>query len=302
MAWHPFRNLGLKAAALALGSLLWFTVSSQEVERVVDVPLDSRNLPSGLEVTQQPDRVEVRLRGPSSEIASLQDGLVSVVADLGGSEPGDHMIVLQPSDVRAPLGVTVTKVEPSTVTFKLEASGSADVPVRADVVGQPIPGYVVTEAIAEPATVTITGPVSRLRLTKEAVTEKVSVEGQSGTFVAQNVSVGVNDALVRVEQGRTVRVTVRIEPASAERTFTEQLIGLRNLPNILQAQLEPTVVAVTAHGRAATLSELPASAINPWVDLTGVGPGLHELPVNVDLPRELTLVSVRPAIVTVRVR
>ena len=35
MAWHPFRNLGLKVVALLLGTLLWFTVSGQQVERTV---------------------------------------------------------------------------------------------------------------------------------------------------------------------------------------------------------------------------------------------------------------------------
>jgi len=302
MAWHPFRNFGLKAAALALGALLWFTVSSEEVERLVDVPLDSRNLPPGFEITEQPDRVEVRLRGPATEIANLQDGLVSVVADLAGVGPGERMVVLEPADVRAPYGVTVTKVEPSTVTFRIEVSGSIDVPVRVELVGQPAPGYVVTEYFPDPKTVTVVGPESRLRMTREAVTVPVSVDGQSGTFTAQNIGVGVADALVRLQQARTVRVTVRIEPASDERTFTGRTIELRNLLVVNQAQPEPIVVAVTVHGRAATLSDLPESAIRPYLDLRGVGPGLHELPVNVDIPRELTLVSVRPATVTVRVR
>ena len=35
MAWHPFRNLGLKIAALVLGTLLWLTVSGHEIERRV---------------------------------------------------------------------------------------------------------------------------------------------------------------------------------------------------------------------------------------------------------------------------
>ena len=35
MAWHPLRNLGLKLAALALGTALWFTVSGPQVERNV---------------------------------------------------------------------------------------------------------------------------------------------------------------------------------------------------------------------------------------------------------------------------
>jgi YbbR domain-containing protein len=302
MAWHPFRNFGLKAAALALGTLLWFTVSSDEVERLVHVPLDNRNLPAGFEITEQPESVEVRLRGSTTEIANLQDGQVSVVADLSGVGEGNQMVVLEPSDVRAPLGLVVAKVEPSTVTFRIEASATRDVPVVADLVGQVAPGYVVVDWLVEPPSVTVAGPQSRLRSTKEAVTVPVSVEGKTGTFEAQNVGVGVSDALVRLQQARTVQVTVRIEPASGEKTFTRRVIAFRNLLAGTQVEADPTVVDVTVHGRSATLADVPDSAINPFVDLAGVGQGLHEIPVNVDVPRDLTLVSVRPMTVSVRVR
>ena len=54
MAWHPFRNLGLKFAALGLGTLLWFTISGQQVERTVSrVPVVYRNVPGGLQITQR---------------------------------------------------------------------------------------------------------------------------------------------------------------------------------------------------------------------------------------------------------
>ncbi len=301
MAWHPFRNLGLKAAALALGALLWFTVSSEEVERTIPVPIAIRNLPSGLEITEQPDNVEVRVRGASVEVASLQPGQISVVADLGGAEAQDTVVLLEPEDVRAPLGVSVVQVEPSTVVFKIEKSGVAEVPVKPNITGQPAPGYVVRGTIVEPKSVTVVGPASRLRSTTDAMTERVSIEGATRDFV-QVVGVGVSDAMVRLSAARTVRVTVRIEPASDERTFSGRTIGLRNVLAGRQAMLEPSTVAVTVQGRAATLSSLPETAINPWVNLTGVGPGLHELPVNVDLPLEITMVSVRPATVTVRVR
>ena len=54
MAWHPFRNLGLKTVALVLGSLLWLVVSGQQVERSVRVPLEYRKKPLGLEITGDP--------------------------------------------------------------------------------------------------------------------------------------------------------------------------------------------------------------------------------------------------------
>ena len=301
MAWRPFRNAGLKVAALALGTLLWFTVTSDEVERLVEVPIAIRNLPAGLEITQQPQAVEVRVRGSAAELGGLQAGQLSVVADLSDTGPGETVVLLVPSDVRAPLGVTVEQLEPSTVTFKVEKSAQADVPVRPNVVGQPAPGYVFLEALVEPRTVTVVGPASRLRSTTYATTERVSIEGLTTNFV-QVVAVGVGDALVRLREARTVRVTIRIEPASAERTIGGRTIAFRNVLAGRQPLVEPSTVAVTVQGRAVTLSDLPESAVNPWVDLSGVGPGLHELPVNVDLPLGFTLVSVRPGTVSVRVR
>jgi YbbR domain-containing protein len=203
--------------------------------------------------------------------------------------------------VRAPLGVEVSQLEPSTVMFKLEPSGIADVAVRATIEGQPAPGYVFREALVEPRTVTVVGPASRLRSTTFAVTERVSIEGLTNTVI-QVVGVGVSDALVRLREARTVRVTVRIEPASAERTLRDRPIAFRNLLAGRQAMVEPTSVAVTVQGRAATLPDLAEDSVQPWVDLSGLGPGRHVLPVNVALPLGHTLVAVRPATVSVRVR
>ena len=35
MAWHPFRNFRLKIVAVALGTLVWFTVSGQQADGTV---------------------------------------------------------------------------------------------------------------------------------------------------------------------------------------------------------------------------------------------------------------------------
>jgi len=65
MAYNPFRNLGLKVLALAIASLLWFTMAGEHVvERIVRVPLEMQNRHEQLElVGNPPDQVEVRLRG-----------------------------------------------------------------------------------------------------------------------------------------------------------------------------------------------------------------------------------------------
>ena len=71
MAWHPFRNLGLKVAALGLGTLLWFAISGQQVERTVSrVPVVYRNVPTGLQITGDlTEAVTVHVRGSENQIS-----------------------------------------------------------------------------------------------------------------------------------------------------------------------------------------------------------------------------------------
>ena len=51
MAYHPFRNPGLKLMAVLLAAALWFTVAGEhEVERTMRVPLDFGNKPPFMEI------------------------------------------------------------------------------------------------------------------------------------------------------------------------------------------------------------------------------------------------------------
>ena len=70
MAYHPFRNLGLKFLSICIAALLWLVVAGERVvERVMRAPVEFQNLPAGLElVGNPPDTVEVRLRGSSGAL------------------------------------------------------------------------------------------------------------------------------------------------------------------------------------------------------------------------------------------
>jgi YbbR domain-containing protein len=212
MAWHPFRNVGLKLTALVLGTLLWYTVSGHRIERRLPVPVSYSNLPSPLELTgDQMDTVSVHVRGDDSVIRGLAEGQLQVVVDLGDAHSGNNIIPLRTDEVVAPIGVDVLQIDPGTVTVTLERSGRLDVAVRPTVEGDPAPGYVVGTITAEPAVVTVAGPESRLRSPISVVTERVLIDGRSSSVI-QDVGVGVTDAQLRVVRPHTVRVTIQILP------------------------------------------------------------------------------------------
>ncbi len=210
MAWHPFRNPGLKFVALGLGTLVWVTFGSDHfVERSVRVPLVFRNVPATLEIAPgAPDSVEVHLRGRSSQLTGDQ-GEVIVYIDLTDTRPGSRLFHLRTDQVTTPFGVEVTQVFPSTVMLTLETTGRRKVAVAPTVEGTPAKGFVVREVTVEPAEVDVVGPLGALTALKTAITETVMIDGAEST-VTRVVSIGVADSSLRLREPRTARVTVVI--------------------------------------------------------------------------------------------
>ena len=297
MAWHPFRNVGLKVLALAMGALLWFTVSGQQAERPVsDVPVVFVNKPDGLELTEQTSVVDIHVRGLDSQLRTIQARDFEARVDLKGARLGTQQIPLRTDQVNAPFGLEVTQVQPGAVMALLEVAGAASMSVVADVDGTPRQGFVVTETTVEPATVTVLGPQRRISPTSAATTDKVSIEGASSTVTA-NVKVGVADAALRLREPTNARVVVKIEPAG-ERVFAAARVAMRNLGQGLKAHVDPGVVSVVVRGGQSVLARLGPDAAAPYVDVTGLGPGRHEVPIFLDPVGRLTSTA-RPATVTV---
>lgn len=210
MAWHPFRNLGLKFVAVGLGTMLWATVGSDHfVERSVRVPLVFRNVPPTLEIAPDaPDSVEVHLRGRVSELTGDQGDII-VYIDLADGRTGSRLFHLRTDQVTTPFGVEVTQVFPSTVMLTLETTGTKSVPVEATVEGRPAEGYEIGEIKVDPGQVDVAGPESQLKALRTAITETVMVDGARSN-VTRVVSVGVANSSLRLREAKTARVTVEI--------------------------------------------------------------------------------------------
>ena len=303
MAYHPFRHLGLKVLAIALSTLLWLTVAGEHVvERSLRVPLEFRNIPPQLEITgDPPDNVDVRLRGSSAVLGRLDSGEVVAVVDLTGGRPGSRLFHLRNDEVRAPFGVEVAQVLPSTVSLELEKSATRMLPVVPAVLGEPAPGFVVGRRTAEPATVKVIGPESHVRALAEATTEPVNIAG-SRERVRDVVTVGVTDASVRLDSSVSATVLVEVLPAPVEREVGGVPVRWRNLGSGMRAQVSPSVAKVSVRGRREALEELRADAIEAFVDLAGLGAGRYNLRVQVDPSEHFGLNTITPGVVEVTIK
>ena len=299
----PFGNLGLKALSLAIGVLLWFSVSGEEtVERGLRAPLELQQFPSGLEIQgEAPSTVDVRVRGTSGALSRVGPGDIVAVIDLHAVHAGNRLFPMTTEQVRSPYGVEVVQVTPSTIALALENSVTRQVPVTPSVEGAPAPGYVVVgKPVVMPDHVDIVGPETAVKRAVEAVTETVSLAGLRESL-REDVTVGLLDPSLRLKTQRTVSVAVKIAPGPMERAMRGLPVRLRNIGARLSAQAVPAVIDVGVRGTRDVINRLTADEVAVSVDVGGLGEGEYMLPVHADTGERAGVTRVEPSTVQVRI-
>lgn len=293
-----FRYFGLKLLSLALGALIWLLVSGEQVvERTMRIPLEFTNLPAALElVGAPPTLVDVRVRGSAGALSRVAAGEVVAMLDLRTARPGGRLFQLTVDDVRAPFGIEVVQISPSTVSVGFESSAMKVVPVVPEIDGEPLDGFLVGGVSATPPMVTVVGPASAVARLTEAITEPVSV-AEASTDVVEMVTIGLTDPQIRLMSPASAKVSVSVVPQPVEWAVVAVPVDAGSE----SVQITPREVTVYVRGpreaRSAQAGDFKAS-----VDVQGLRPGLFELPVRVVPPEHIGVVRVEPATVRVRVR
>jgi YbbR domain-containing protein len=293
------RNVGIKSLSVALATVVWVLVSGEQVvERALRIPLEFANLPAELEIVGgAPAVVDVRVRGSSGALGRVTALELVAVLDLGSARPGQRLFRLTGADVRAPFGVEVVQITPSTVAIGFESPAMKMVPVVPEIQGEPADGYVLGVVAVDPASVQVFGPSSAIDGLSTAMTEPVSVAGAQGP-VTETVNVGVSDPAVRLRSSVVATVTVDVLVRPAEWAIAGIPVHARVGGSSATVVAE---VAVFLRGPR----ELRSSAVesyNASIDTEGLPSGVFELPVNVTPPAGIDVMRVEPPFVRVEVR
>jgi hypothetical protein len=303
MAYHPFRNFGLKFLSLGIALLLWLSISGEQVvERSLRAPLELQNIPEQLEVLgDPPGTVDIRVKGSSAALTRLGPSDVVAFLELGSARPGRRLFHLLPEHVRVPYGVEVAHLSPSTIPITFERSGSRTIPVVPQVEGEPAEGYMQAQVTADPPMVEVVGPENLLNRLTEVITEPVSVSGAAG-IVQELVTIGVGDPALRLKSPGSALVTVNIVPVPIELTVQKVPVQVRNVTSGRSARCRPDVVAVLLKGNRGFLEEVTVESLDVHVDIVGLGPGRYNLPVMIEPVAGVTVLGTEPATVSVLIR
>ena len=131
------QNFVLKVIALALAVAAWWYVAGESKVLVsFTVPLEIRNVPKGLTMTNKPEReVEVRLSGPSSLLSGLRPSEISAGVDLAAARAGRQFFTMDDRLVKVPPGIKVQRIFPPSIEVILDRTEQRVIPVSVRIGG-----------------------------------------------------------------------------------------------------------------------------------------------------------------------
>jgi len=204
------QNLGLKVVAFALAvAAWWFVAGESKVLVSFPIPLEIRNVPKGLTVTNKPERqVEVRLSGPSSLLSGMRPSEISAGVDLSAARAGRQNFTLDDRAVKAPPGIKVQRIFPSSIEVILDRTERRTVPVSARIGGGAAVRRRVAKVEIDPPSVEVEALTEEFSRMQAVYTEEVVPERTEGAYSAV-VRVETREPHAKIVGSPSVRVKIR---------------------------------------------------------------------------------------------
>jgi YbbR domain-containing protein len=201
-------NLGMKLTAVFLSIFLWLFVTSRgQSEISLDVPIEFKDIPPGLEIVSQSVKViGLNMRGQERLLKNIKPSDISVSLDLSKAKPGESTYSVHQEDMRLPHAITVTNINPASVKIVTEETVRKTVRVIPILTGEPERGFYVKSVSVIPPSIEIEGIRREVSRTNTLKTEPVDVTGVNETF-AEDSKLDMTGRIVRT---KTATVTVQV--------------------------------------------------------------------------------------------
>jgi hypothetical protein len=204
------RNLGLKVVALALGvAAWWFVAGESKVLVSFTIPLEIRNVPKGLTMTNKPEReVEVRLSGPSSLLSGMRPSEISAGVDVTAAHAGRQYFTLDDRAVKVPPGIKMQRIFPPSIEVILDRTERRAVPVSARIGGGAAVRRRIVKVEIDPPSVEVEALPEEFSRMPVVYTEEV-VPGRTESAYSAIARVETREAHAKIVGNPDVRVKIQ---------------------------------------------------------------------------------------------
>jgi len=278
--------------------LLWPHASVQEAD--IFIPVDSEKIPEGLIITNGPfTGIEVHVRGPKSIVRTLSDLKIQYTIDLSGINIGANVIPIRQDQIPLPKGISILKINPDSITAKVENEIKKKLPVNISLTGKPAKGFMVVGSKAKPMSVILRGSEDTLSQMDKVSTQPINIKGLSGSF-KKEVALDLVENLKLVDSSKIILANVLIKEQLTTKTFDN--IPVQGDESLYVYRITPPVITIKVKGPVNMIEKLYGSnGVQVYVDLKGLKPGVYNKRATITLPVKTTLIDAKPEIFKVKI-
>ncbi|MFP4363438.1 MAG: YbbR-like domain-containing protein [Spirochaetia bacterium] len=299
------RNWPVKVLAIAAAILVFlFHRFTTLEERYFSVPLEIEVNNEFVVSGDHPSMARVTIRGKGNTIFNIIEEDVSAVADLTQIETEGVFRVpveLETRGAAQEAGAIEFRVEPVEITVTIEPKVTRSLNVVPQLTGFPPSGYELNATLVTPNSVTVEGPASIVNELPMISTEEIDLTGKSNDFTARVRLIQPESSIV-FPGGNTVEVQIEIDEQVLLQTYDNIEIVFIDLPEDLTFTEMPRQGTVRIQGPQSVLSQFRRSNIQLVVDCSDIdSPGTYVLPVRIEAPRGIIVLSYSPMEIRVTV-
>ena len=296
--WFPI----VVCVVVALLFYLFYLFSTMD-RKSFTVPLHTDSQNGMVAASSVPKSVKVTVRGKPESISTLHESDFSAYLDLN--------YLAKEGEVRLPVLITLSKnamlidpmeikVSPEVVPLTVEEEIAAFVPVNPLVSGEPAHGYEQRSVSVTPTEVKVTGPRSMVQNCTRLQTRAVPIKGAK-TDVTVSAALENPGVFLRVEQGATVSVTVKIGVETTTKTFSAVPVNFSGLDAAFEPSGSIAPIKLTLRGTVLALENYTPRVSTVLADCGGIHEaGTFDVPLKFNLPSGVT-VETAPKTVSVTV-
>lgn len=236
----------LKFISLVLAVGLWYYVGGEDrIDKNVMIPIEIINLPRDLVISNQfKKEIEVTVSGPRSMILEMTSRAITRQVDLSSATPGTMVFENDNDHIPVPRGITVQRVQPSSIILSLDKLIQKQFPVSARTVGRVARGYYVKTLKMDPDVITITGPRTILSQFDELFTKAINLDGVKQSAQLQ-VPLELAPAIVELIGETSVTADLTIGLETVTKTLDKMLVHV--VVDGVEREVKPETVKVTAN-------------------------------------------------------
>lgn len=290
-------NLGLKVLALIIALGLWLA-GHRDTERAIEVPVEVRNIPSDLMVSDnRVDYVVLRLMGPRTLISTLDSDDLKLSLDLKGAKSGPASYPLGAHSFNIPRGVTVARITPPVIHLRLEPLLKRSLPVSVRFSSGPPPGYKIYQSTVQPAVVSVQGPADDVKRLTSVETVPIVIEETNGV-VRRTVRLSAAGKALSFYPDQ-VDVAISLDEEETTRSFDRVEVQAKGFDGAYTAS--PRFVYLRLSGPRQALDKLTLGSDQVYLNLKGLPTGEHVVALTFSLPPKFTVLEQKPQQVKVRI-